>query len=302
MPTINNEFALNNFIQYLKVEKKVSPNTIASYQRDLKTFMQYLNDNDYLDLNEINLEILTNYVATLYDDNLAKSSIARKISCLKSLFKFLYVKDFLSENKATLLSLPKITKKIPEYLDSEEIVTFLETFNEESLLNKRNKIMVFLMYYTGTRVSELINIKLSQLFLSDKYLRITGKGNKERIIPLNDGIVTILSEYLAKTRKEIIDLNYSDYLFINCQGKPITRQGFFKIIKKHCLIANIRKNVSPHTLRHSFATHLLNNGVDLRSVQVLLGHSDISTTQIYTHVNSDYIKKSYQEAHPLNKK
>ncbi|MDF9866864.1 integrase/recombinase XerD [Bacilli bacterium PM5-3] len=303
MSVIKKEFAIKNFMQFLKVEKKVSNNTIISYQKDLDNFLLYLDNKKINDLNIINNELLTNYVATLYDNNLSKSSIARKISCLKSFFKFLYVKDYLTENKAALLSLPKVTKKVPEYLDSNEIVNFLETFDEKTNLDKRNKVMVFLMYYTGTRVSELININVSQLFLNDKYLKIVGKGNKERIIPLNDAIVEVLENYLLQTRRDILDLNYSDYLFVNAKGDPITRQGFFKIVKKHCLKANITKNVSPHTLRHSFATHLLNNGVDLRSVQVLLGHSDISTTQIYTHVNSDYIKKSYKEAHPLyNKK
>jgi len=301
MPSIKSDFAIKNFIQYLKVEKKVSVNTITSYQRDLDDFKSYLIKEKIEDLSNIDNDLLVNYVATLYDKNLSKSSIARKISCLKSLFKFLYVKDFLTVNKAALLTLPKITKKVPEYLDNNEIINFLGTFDESTLLNKRNKVMVFLMYYTGTRVSELINIKLSQLFLNDKYLRIKGKGNKERVIPLNDMIIEVLEEYQANTRRDILDLNYSDYLFVNEKGNPITRQGFFKIIKKHCLIANINKNVSPHTLRHSFATHLLNNGVDLRSVQVLLGHSDISTTQIYTHVNNDYIKKSYKEARNLSK-
>lgn len=302
MPTLKIDFAFKNFFQYLKVERGLSANTISAYQRDLNHYKQYLINLLINDINETDDKIITNYIATLFDENLAKSSIARKISCLKSFYKFLYVKEFVKDNKTLLISLPKTTKKIPEYLTDDELLLFLKTFNNNTILNERNKVMVFIMYYTGTRVSELVNMKQNQLYLSDKYIKITGKGNKERMVPLNDKTVELLYDYLNNTRKEILQLNYSDYLFVNNLGKPITRQGFFKIIKKHCLLANISKNISPHTLRHSFATHLLNNGVDLRSVQVLLGHSDISTTQIYTHLNNNQIKESYKKNHPQNNK
>lgn len=289
--------AINLFIQYITIEKQLSANTISSYQRDLNHFEEYFKDNDLISLDEYQLSI---YVGSLYDDHLSKASIARKISCLKSFFKFLYVKDYLPKNNAILLQLPKKQQKLPQYLTNEEILALLKTFKDTDLA-KRNKAMFLTLYYTGIRVSELINIKLSDYYQHDKYLKIMGKGNKERIIPLNEELLLVLDEYNKKTRP-FISKTMSDYLFINEKGNPITRQGFYKIIKTACKEASITKNVSPHTLRHSFATHLLNNGIDLRTVQILLGHSDISTTQIYTHVNNDLIKKSYQENHPLENK
>lgn len=289
--------AIKLFIQYITIEKQLSINTINSYQRDLKHFEDYFKDYALTSLDEYQLSL---YVGSLYDENLSKNSIARKISCLKSFFKFLYIKDYLPKNNAILLQLPKKQTKLPQYLTNEEILSLLNTFKDTDV-GKRNKAMFLTLYYTGIRVSELINIKLSDWFQHDEYLKIKGKGNKERIIPLNKELLLVLDEYNKKTRP-FISKTLSDYLFINEKGKPITRQGFYKIIKTACQAALITKNVSPHTLRHSFATHLLNNGIDLRTVQILLGHSDISTTQIYTHVNNDLIKRSYQENHPLENK
>lgn len=296
----SNSFHINNYIRYLKVEKKFSDNTIISYKNDLNDFNCFLEDNNLDIIDSIKLNELNNYVANLFDKNLSKNSIARKISCIKSFYKFLYIKDYTNNNYATLLSLPRITKKIPDYLTNDEIINLINSFQDNTLLEARNKCMVLVMYFTGLRVSELINLKLSNLYINDQYIKISGKGSKERIIPLNSDILDVILEYINNIRKDIIKLNYSDYLFVNKNGNVISRQGFFKIIKKHVLKCGINKNVSPHTLRHSFATHLLNNGIDLRSVQVLLGHSSISTTQIYTHINNDYVKKSYNQSHPLN--
>lgn len=301
MSNSNNLKIFNDFIKYIKIEKNLSNNTIESYKKDLNDFFIYINDLEINNIQETNHNILVDYITTLFDKNYSKSTISRKISTLKSFYKFLYIKDYTSENKASLITLPKKERKIPEYLNKEEINQFFLSFNDDNLINSRNKIMVLFMYLTGLRVSELVNLKISQLYLNDKYIRIIGKGSKERFIPINDLLIEPLNQYLKITRQNILEFNYSDYLFINKNGKPITRQGFFKIIKKHALLAMINKNISPHTIRHSFATHLINNGVDLRSVQILLGHSDISTTQIYTHINNDYIKKSYFE-HQNNKK
>lgn len=289
--------AIKLFIQYISIEKQLSPNTIASYQRDLNHFAQYFKSANLEDIDEYQLSI---YVGTLYDANLTKASIARKISCLKSFFKFLYIKDYTDKNCAILLQLPKKQTKLPQYLTNEEIILLLNTF-KNTYLAKRNKTMFLTLYFTGMRVSELINLKLSDWFQHDNYLKVKGKGNKERIIPLNPELILVLEDYNENIRP-YLSKTTSDFLFINEKGNPITRQGFYKIIKTACNDALINKNISPHTLRHSFATHLLNNGIDLRTVQILLGHSDISTTQIYTHVNNDLIKNSYQKNHPLNKK
>ncbi|MEG0283459.1 MAG: site-specific tyrosine recombinase XerD [Erysipelotrichales bacterium] len=302
MSNISFQNAYKAYMQYLKVEKTFAKNTILAYDRDLKKFNNFLISKKIEYIEQTDSHLINEYIATLYDNGQTKSSIARNISCLKSFYKFLYIKEYLSENRALLISLPKAQQKIPEYMNNEEIILFLKSFESNTDLEKRNKVMIFLLYYTGLRVSELVNLKVNQVYLSDGYLKVTGKGSKERIIPLNDNIIKIINDYLSSTRSNILDLGYSDYLFVNSKGNPITRQGFFKIVKKHALKANIQKNISPHTLRHSFATHLLNNGVDLRSVQTLLGHSDISTTQIYTHVNNEYIKESYQKTHPRNNK
>lgn len=302
MPKTSLDFIYKNFISYLKVEKKFSSNTIESYQRDINDFIDYLTNTKIEYIEDIDENIVIDYVANIHQQNYTNSTIARKISAVRSFGKYQYIKEYNPVNIADFLALPKVNKKIPDFLTNDEVVSLFSSFHDNTLLDSRNKMMVYLMFYTGTRVSELINIKLSDLYLNDEYIKVLGKGNKERIIPLNKDIIANLEYYINKTRKEILDLNYSDFLFVNKQGKPITRQGFHKIIKKHCLLSDINKNISPHSLRHSFATHLLNNGIDLRSVQVLLGHSDIATTQIYTHINNDYVKKSYEDYHPRDKK
>lgn len=296
---LNFNVAYQAYLLYLKVEKKYSSNTLISYQKDLEQFKTYLSEEQLSDLSIITNQDLNNYVTTLYEQSLSKTSIARKISSIKSFFKFLYIKDYLPQNIASLLKQPKKNQKLPEYLNQEEVNNLFLNMPTNTILEQRNKLMFIFLYFTGLRVSELINIKISNLYLSDNYLKVIGKGSKERIIPLNSELQKQIETYILVTRKEILDLNHSDYLFVNKQGNPITRQGFHKILKKACLQAGISKNVSPHTIRHSFATQLLNNGVDLRAVQVLLGHSDISTTQIYTHISKEYAKSEYEKAHPL---
>lgn len=296
------DFVCKNFFSYLKVEKNFSVNTITSYQRDIKDFITYLGHKKIISLEDIDEKLAQEYVEHMTKQTYTNSTISRKISAIRSFGKYQYIKGYNSKNIADYLALPKVNKKLPDYLNDKEINNLLSSFNDKTLLDSRNKMMVHLMFYTGTRVSELINIKLSDLNLSDEYLKVLGNGSKERIIPLNKDIIASLEYYFDNTRKQLLDLNYSDFLFVNKKANPITRQGFHKIIKKYCLISDINKNISPHSLRHSFATHLLNNGIDLRIVQVLLGHSDISTTQIYTHVNNNYIKKSYDKYHPRDKK
>ena len=297
----SNKAYVDNFITYLKIEKKLSLNTINSYTRDLDDYLVFIAHENITDIIAINEEVLNQYIATLFDKGLAKSSVARHISCLKSFYKYLYLKDYTPTNIAGLLKQPRKDKIIPHYLTQEEIIALFNTFSKDTLVNQRNQMMLLLLYYTGLRVSELINLKLANIYTFDQYLKIAGKGNKERIIPINADIIDYLNHYIATTRKELLQLNSSNYLFIIKGGKPMTRQAFFKIIKKHCLLANIKKNVSPHTIRHSFATQLLNNGVDLKSLQVLLGHNSIATTQIYTHVQSSEIKNKYEMIHPLAK-
>ncbi|WP_423364688.1 tyrosine recombinase [Mycoplasma sp. P36-A1] len=290
------------YLQYLKVEKKASENTLLGYNRDLKLFTLFIESKNLEFIIEIDTNILNEFIATLYEKNYSKSTIARKVSNLKSLFKFLYIKNYSATNPAASLLMPKQEKKLPTFLTKEETTRFIASFDADTLLSKRNFVMVLLMYYTGTRVSELVNLKIEQLYLSDGYLKIHGKGSKERIIPLNSEMLNILNEYINTTRNDILKMNESLFVFVNQKGKAISREGFFKIVKKHALKANIHKSISPHTLRHSFATHLLGNGIDLRSVQTLLGHSNIVTTQIYTHVDNEQKHNDYKKYHPLEMK
>jgi len=300
MANISVDQAFKMYVQYLKVEKKASENSISNYQIDLKHFKEYLDKTNKKNINDINVDYINQYVAGLYDLGYAKASIARKISTIKSLYKFLFLKDIIDSNITTQLLQPKKDKKLPEFLTRNELDHFIGSFTQDNFLNQRNTIMVLTMYFCGLRVSELVNLQVNQLFLHEDFIIIHGKGNKERQIPINTSLKNRLVDYIEVTRKGILNNVSSNYLFINSNGKPITREGFFKIIKRHALKANISKSISPHTLRHSFATHLINNGIDLRSVQTLLGHSDIATTQIYLHIDNEKKKSAYEKAHPLS--
>lgn len=291
------ECAIKMFMTYLKVEKKYSTNTLESYSRDIIYYKNYLLNN-MLNYELITKQDINYYICILYDKDYALSTISRKISTIKSFYNYLYKKDKIDTNLSILFTLPKSNKKIPEYLTNEELSCIISSFNLDKLLDYRNYVMTLLMFYSGIRVSELINVYISNVYLSDCYMKIVTKGDKERFIPLNNDISNILEYYLYHVRNLILKDNYSDYLFVNRKGESITRQGFYKIIKTHSLKSGIIKNISPHTLRHTFATTLLNNGTNLRTVQILLGHSDISTTQIYTHTTNKIIKKSYDIAHP----
>lgn len=295
------DLAISYFIRYLKVEKKLANNSVLSYQSDLNFFMNYLNKNKIELVEDISLDTLNNYISELYDQSLNKSSISRKISCLRSLYKYLFQKDFITYNITSSLILPKKDKILPKFLSTEDILNLINSFDISNDKQARNQMMLIILYYTGIRVSELVNLKLSQLYLSDQYILIYGKGNKERIIPISSQNIDLLNEYISVTRSNILKFNYSDYLFVQENGNPLTRQGFYKIVKKHGQLANLRIEITPHVLRHTFATTLLKNDIDLRSVQSLLGHSDISTTQIYTHVSNDTLKNNYLEKHPRNK-
>ena len=291
--------AIKLYEQYLKVEKKASVYSIDSYTRDLVHFKGYLDENKLVNLSQITDQTLNHYVASLYDLGYAKTTIARKLSTLKSLYKFLFIKELVPSNITSSLLQPRKDKKLPSFLTRNELDDFLHTFTYDTLYNTRNTVMVLTMYFCGLRVSELVGLKVNQVFFHDNFIIIHGKGNKERQIPINDVLQKKLLEYVEDTRKTILNLHSSEYLFVNKTGKPMSREGFFKVIKRHALKAGLTKSISPHTLRHSFATHLLNNGVDLRSVQTLLGHSDIATTQIYLHVDNTKKKALYNKAHPL---
>ncbi len=287
------------FINYLLVEKGLAKNTLYNYRIDLNQFVYFLkkiNDNN---ISRINSKVLTNFINFLRNKNISSRSISRKIVTLKSFFKYLIIDKIIDMNPAIILESPKIGTYLPEYLTLNEIEKLTNTCHTDNKYEMRNMTIIELMYSTGLRVSEISNLRTNNINFVEKNMKIKGKGNKERIIPVGNKAINLLNKYLAETRPILEKENIpNNYLFINWKGGKLSRVSIWKIIKNHTVKAGINKNISPHTLRHSFATHLLNNGADLRSVQELLGHSDISTTQIYTHLNYKKLRNSHTQYHP----
>lgn len=281
------------FCNYLLIDKKYSSNTIASYKRDLLKLDSFLNK----DIKKITEDDIKKYLKYLTESKESKKTIARNISALRSFYKFLMIEKIVKNNPMENIELPRLNKALPKTLDEEDIDKLLD-INLVDAFSYRNKAMLELMYATGLRVSELTNLKVHDVDFDMALLRTMGKGSKERIIPIGDYALEYLKKYLLEYRSTMLKKEYNDYLFLNNHGKQMTRQGFFKILRKLADEKGIDKDFSPHTLRHSFATHLLNHGADLRSIQELLGHSDIATTQIYTHVSNRQLRENYDEYHP----
>ena len=290
-----NEKLINEFIDYLRFEKKYSDNTISSYARDLNTANKYIKK----EFNQLTKKDIQDYIQLLSKKKSA-SSVSRNISTLKSFYKFLELNKYIKINPLSTIINPKTKQKLPKVLSEAEVNTLLD-INLKNDFDYRNKAMLELMYSSGLRVSELINLMVNDIDLNNSLVRIFGKGSKERIIPLNDYATEALRNYILYYRKNFFKNGENNYLFLNNHGKKMTRQGFFKILQKIEKEKNIKSELSPHTLRHSFASHLLKHGADLRSIQELLGHSDISTTQIYTHITSERLQKNYEQFHPHGK-
>ena len=285
---------IENYIDYLKYERKLSDNTLDSYEENLIMFDNYLNKKT----SSITTDDIRNFLVTLNDKS--DRTRAHYITVLNNYFTFLLSEGIIKSNPCEEISQPKLSKKLPNYLTVEEIDELLD-IDLESPLDFRNKAMLELLYASGLRISELLNLKLNDISFDEDILKVVGKGDKQRIVPIGDVALEYLKLYINEYRSLILRNKNSEYLFINNNGNKMTRQGFFKILKKQCMLKGIKKEVSPHTLRHSFASHLLNNGADLRTIQELLGHSDISTTQVYTHLISEKLKEDYK-AHPHEKK
>lgn len=285
---------LEKYLDYLKYERKLSRNTIASYQNDLLLLTNTLNKQF---TNITSLDIREFLKKTNYKSDRTR---AHNITVFNNFYTFLLAENIISKNPCEDISQPKLTKKLPKYLTIEEVDKLLN-IKLNTPLDYRNKAMLEVLYATGVRISELLDLKLKDIDLDEAFIRVVGKGDKQRIIPLGDIAINYLKIYLLENRNFLLKNKTNDYVFLNNYGNQMTRQGFFKILKKQCLISGIKEDISPHTLRHSFASHLLNNGADLRIIQELLGHSDISTTQIYTHLSTDKLKKDYK-AHPHQKK
>lgn len=281
---------LENYRNYLKYERAYSDNTVGAYMNDLNKYEEFLKK----DILESDTEDLEKYLK--YIKNLESTTVAHKITSIKSYFNYNIKRGIVSVNPADKVSRPKLTKHLPEYLTEEEVGKLLDV-EVKSPYDYRNKTILELLYSSGIRISELVNIKTPNYDSEECLIRIMGKGSKERIIPLGDYAVNIMNDYMNNYRP-LINKKHTDYVFINNRGDKISRQFIFKVIKKEALKKGIKKDISPHTLRHTFATHLLKNGADLRIIQELLGHENISTTQIYTHVTNNKLKSDYETYFP----
>lgn len=288
---------------YLISEKMKSDNTVKSYISDLQNYTYYLAEKLGIDdAKNITSETIKKYLSYLKKLGYSATSSSRSLSAIKSFHKFLYLEKWTENNPASNLTSPKLEKKLPTVLSVEEVIKLLDTLDDTTPYNLRNQAMIELVYATGLRVSELVNLKLQNLHLTNKMISTIGKGGKERLIPVNDYAIRVIRKYLIEARpKLVIPSKEQGYVFLNNQGTAISRQSFFLLLKSMCEKAGITKEVSPHTLRHSFATHLLEAGTDLRLIQEMLGHEDISTTQVYTHLSNQKLKEIYKGAHPHDK-
>ena len=293
------EIFLKQYLAHLKLEKNLSINTVASYKNDINAFISFLKDFNIDDPSNVTSEHINGFFKALKELGLLGSSTARYFSSLKGFFLFLIKNKYIIKNPVEKLSAPKISKKLPGVLDINEVEAILSVPDVKEILGLRDKAILELFYACGTRVSELINVKVNDLFFDDEIIRVFGKGSKERLIPIGSSAIEWIGEYLKKSRPLLMKkLKSENILFLNSRGTKLSRMGIWKIIDRYVKEAGIKKDVHPHTFRHSFATHLLEGGADLRAVQEMLGHADISTTQIYTHIDRDYIKQVHKQYHP----
>lgn len=292
---------VSNYINYLKKELNFSDNTALNYERDLNKY------GDYLEKNKINYKNVTrddirNYLVYLDYQKLKNSSISRKISCIRSFYNYLVNEELITHNVFKTISNPKIERKLPNFLNYEEMRTILESIDISTPIGLRNRLLIELFYATGCRVSELVGIHLKDIDLNDKTIRIMGKGSKERIIYYGEYAEEILNKYLNNVRDSFILNNDLGFLFYDKKGNPLTVAETENIVKDIVKDLSLKSHVTPHTFRHTFATHLLNNGADIKTVQELLGHSNLNTTGIYTHITNDRLREVYLKTFPRNKK
>lgn len=288
---------IEDYLHYLKIERGLSDNTRSSYRQDLCQFMAYLEEQQLTEFTQ-DYFIIINYLQMQTDARKAQSSITRSISTLRKFYQYLLREKQIETNPMLQIDSPKQGRHLPAVLSSSEIERLLQTPDTAKPLGLRDRAILEVLYATGLRVSELIHLKLADLHLSLGLIQTIGKGNKERIIPIGDVAVDWVNQYLERSRPKLTKGQANPYLFVNFHGQGLTRQGIWKNLKAYVKLAGIEKDVTPHTLRHSFATVLLENGADLRIVQELLGHSDISTTQIYTHISKKHLTEVYQRSHP----
>lgn len=289
---------IEEYLKFIQIEKGLSENTIGAYRRDLNKYKTYMSEHKIAHIDFIDRQKIQECLGHLIDEGASSKSIARFISTIRSFHQFALREKYAAKDPTVLIETPKYEKKLPDVLEVDEVLELLETPNLNKNNGYRDRTILELLYATGMRVSELIQIEIEDINLIMGFVKVFGKGNKERIIPLGDTVIEYLDTYINNVRPQLLKKTVTNVLFLNMHGRPLTRQGIWKIIKQYGLQANITKTLTPHTLRHSFATHLLENGADLRAVQEMLGHSDISTTQLYTHVSKTQIRQMYNQFHP----
>lgn len=289
---------IESFLNYLSVERGLSRNTISAYHEDLNSYAHFLKSRSIDALSRTTRNDITNFMMIQKDRGLSANSVARHLAAIKAFYRFMVKERILKADPTSLIYSPKLWKKIPETLSLNEVDILLSQPNIRDKQGSRDKAILETLYATGMRVSEASNLKLANVNLEIGFLRCIGKGNKERIIPVGRKAITSVRRYLEVSRPKLLGKKESEFLFLNRFGKRISRQSLWKIIKKYAKAARIKKPLRPHILRHSFATHLLERGADLRSVQEMLGHANISTTQIYTHVTKDRLKTIHKMFHP----
>ena len=291
---------IKGFVSYLQLEKSLSPNSIDAYKRDLAKLQKYATTLPKpKSPSNITQDDLEGLLKSLNELEILERSQARLVSAIKGFYKYMVLENIIKENPAQLIEAPKLPKTLPVYLTLEEVDAILGAIDMSHPQGQRNRAIIETLYACGLRVTELINMKISNLFLDVEVIRVIGKGDRERLVPINSSAIKHLRLYMNEIRKhQKIEKGYEDFVFLNRRGKPLSRVMIFMIIKDLVLEAGIQKNVSPHTFRHTFATHLYEAGADLRAIQDMLGHRSILTTEIYSHVNTRYLKNTLEKYHP----
>ena len=292
--------ALKEYRNYLVLEKALSNNSVEAYLRDVKKLSSFCTENkEIIDCTKVSITILREFIIHLHECKSSSKSQARILSGIKSFYHYLSIENVIDANPCDKIDRPRIERKLPDTLSPDEINDIINSVDLSNPHGERNRTILETLYSCGLRVSELINLKCSKLFLEDGFLIVTGKGNKERAVPLNNILIKYLKNYICLIRShQDIETGHEDFVFLNNRGKQLTRMMIFTIVKKHTEKSGIKKNISPHTFRHSFASHLLQGGANLRAIQTMLGHESISTTEIYMHIDRDFVRQEIIQHHP----
>jgi integrase/recombinase XerD len=295
------DIAMHDFKEYLQLELSLSENTIDAYMHDVQKLRTFAENRNNLNIDDITEAHIQEFLADLYDSNFDRKSQQRILSGIKSFFSFLELENELNANPAELVESPKSERKLPVFLSVDEIDRMISSIDLSEPLGHRNAAIIETLYSCGLRVSEVVDLRISNVHFADEFIRVTGKGDKERLVPIGESAIKSMKLYLARRKLMRINKKSEDIVFLNRSGNKLSRIAVFNLIKKYAKKAGISKNISPHTIRHSFATHLLENGADLRAIQQMLGHESILTTEIYTHLDQKFIKNTILAYHPRSR-